>query len=674
MLIHLENEIQDAFINNEHLIAVAVDIEKAYDMTWIHRVLKILAHEAHIQGRMLRFLNNMHKDRSSQVRVQNTLSEPFSQENGISQGLATSCTLFLVAINSLAHRVDPYVKALLFADDCTMYIRSSDISIIQERLQTSLNNLSDWSKETGFKISFTKTNAIHFCKKRKHHENPNLSYNNIEIKYVDELKLLGLTFDRKLTWRSHISKLKTTCLKDMNIIKALSSISYGSNTNTLLQLYKSLIRSKLDYASIVYSSASPKTLQSLDSVHHQGIRLSLGAFKSTRITSILAESGEPCLDKRRHLLAINYVINLRRNPNHINNRIINNQDFARKYETKPRSRKPFRIRFLSILTKYNIHLEEHNIIKHVRYTVPYWVYPKIKVDLSLKPTNKKDTPPAKLKSDFLQHVQEKYNETLFIYTDGSKSERGVASAFYSEIAQFQQTLNKCNSIFTAEMMAIYFATSFIRRIDLNNITICSDSLSSILAIEHGQNKHPLCASIIENIILSRKNIIFLWIPSHVGIYGNERADQLATQSFTSNSPVDSSIDSSDLKKELRKTIIHTWKMEWLSELNNKLRTIKTNVEATVLPAKLTRHQQVAITRLRLGHTNLTHSYLMNKTTPPTCDTCNQPLTVLHILDECRKFNNIKNKLQLPPTISQLLVDQQEKIISFLKEADLIDLI
>ena len=57
-------------------------------------------------------------------------------------------------------------------------------------------------------------------------------------------------------------------------------------------LYRSLIRSKLDYESIVYGSARKSYLQTLDSVHHQGLRLALGAFRTSPITSLYVEADE----------------------------------------------------------------------------------------------------------------------------------------------------------------------------------------------------------------------------------------------------------------------------------------------------------------------------------------------------------------------------------------------
>ena len=93
------------------------------------------------------------------------------------------------------------------------------------------------------------------------------------IPVVDDIKFLGIIFDRKLSFMPHIKYLKAKCLKALNILKVLSHTNWGADRTVLLQLYRSLIRSKLDYG-----SARKSYLMMLDTVHHQCLRLALGAF------------------------------------------------------------------------------------------------------------------------------------------------------------------------------------------------------------------------------------------------------------------------------------------------------------------------------------------------------------------------------------------------------------
>ena len=67
---------------------------------------------------------------------------------------------------------------------------------------------------------------------------------------------------------------------------------WGSNQKTLLCLYQALVRSKLDYGCIVYGAASNNILKKLDPIYQQGLRIALGAFCTSPVTSLYAKAQE----------------------------------------------------------------------------------------------------------------------------------------------------------------------------------------------------------------------------------------------------------------------------------------------------------------------------------------------------------------------------------------------
>ena len=144
---------------------------------------------------------------------------------------------------------------------------------IERHLQQCLNRIEDWATRNGFKFSKSKTQCVHFCQQRKIHNDPALYIYGSEIPVVAESKFLGAIFDRKLSFIPHIKYVKAKCLKALNLLKVLSHTSWVADRTTLLHVYRSLIRSKLDYGSLVYGSARKSYLQMLDTVHNQGLRL-----------------------------------------------------------------------------------------------------------------------------------------------------------------------------------------------------------------------------------------------------------------------------------------------------------------------------------------------------------------------------------------------------------------
>ena len=112
-----------------------------------------------------------------------------------------------------------------------------------------------------------------------------------------------------ILWSHQYIYLKAKCLKALNLLKVLSHTSWGADRTTLLKLYRSLVRSKLDYGCIIYGSARKSYLQMLDPIYSQGLRLALGAFRTSPVASLYVEADEPSLYSRREKLSLQYAIN-----------------------------------------------------------------------------------------------------------------------------------------------------------------------------------------------------------------------------------------------------------------------------------------------------------------------------------------------------------------------------
>ena len=260
-----------------------------------------------MKGRLPNFIKSFLEDRTIQVRVGSTLSDLYDQEQGVPpQGAILSTTLFNVKLNDIINCLDYKTDGSLYVDDFCICFRSKNMQ--------RLNRIEDWATRNGFKFSKSKTQCVHFCQQRKIHNDPALYIYGPQIPVVAESKFLGVIFDKKLSFIPHIKYLKAKCLKALNLLKVLSHTSWGADRTTLLHLYRSLIRSKLDYGSIVYGSARKSYLQMLDTVHNQGLRLALGAFRTSPVSSLNVEADEPSLWLRREKLSLQYAIRLAANP------------------------------------------------------------------------------------------------------------------------------------------------------------------------------------------------------------------------------------------------------------------------------------------------------------------------------------------------------------------------
>ena len=321
-------------------------------------------------------------------------------------------------------QVDPGVECSLYVDDVVIMYESPTIDAIQRQLQHTINRLEKTTLKNGFTISKIKTVAMHFCPDKKCMD-PVLKLDNDQIQFVKEAKFLGLIWNTKLTFEPHIKYLKARCQKSLNILKVLSCTEWGADRTTLLKLYRSLVISKLDYGCIVYGSPSKTELAKLDPVHNQGLRLILGAFSSSPVERLYVEAHEPPLEIRRDKLAIQYVLKLKANPDNSAYDVVFNPKHQELYKDKESATDSFGIHCKKLLKEAKIDVWE--IAINSIPDVPIWDSKPVTVGFTLSEFDKSSTSPI-FESRF-NELRQKYSDFCHIYTDGSKVERKVASAY-----------------------------------------------------------------------------------------------------------------------------------------------------------------------------------------------------------------------------------------------------
>ena len=80
-------------------------------------------------------------------------------------------------------------------------------------------------------------------------------------------------------------------------------------------------------------------------------------------------------------------------------------------------------------------------------------------------------------------------------------------------------------------------------------------------------------------------------------------------------------------------------MDKRSKNNQKthLHDIRKNIFKYKPAVQFDRKDQTILTRIRIGHTSITHKHLLTIEPKPVCDHCGNSLTIQHLLTQCRKF-------------------------------------
>ena len=639
-ILALDTEIRACFSYRKHLGAIFFDIEAAYDTVLRHAILRKLFNYG-VRGHMGYFIRNFLSHRCFRVRVGNQLSSSFSQESGIPQGGVLSVALFAVAINDICDQLPTTIGRSLFVDDLAVWYTASSPRLVSRQLQLAVVRLERWSKENGLRFSTSKTVAVHFCRRKCSDLDLGIRLYGQRIPTRPTVKFLGVTLDRRLTYNEHLKVLRERCFKSMNVLKCVSRTSYGADRSTLLLLYRSIIRSKLDYASFVYDSASETSKKKLDTVHHTALRIVTGAFRTSPTSSLLVDVHEPPLFLRRQLLGMRYAFKIRQFPEHPAYPYIFSQAFHSVFEGT--SQHPFCIRTQDLLRRSGLFVRDIRRVETPAF--PPWKSACPLVDLSLSDVRKEDLIPSVSRARAIEHLSSYEGHTL-TFTDGSKTEDGVGCAFICGQDTRSFTLPQHSSVFTSELVAISKALCFIEVSDEVMHLILSDSLSSLLALRAFTPDNPLIQDILKRLTsLGRagKYVKFCWIPSHVGIHGNELADAAARRAASAPCTRRFPLPARDLNPAISSFVQSQWQREWGVQANNKLTAIKPQLKPWPSSLHRNRRDEVCLCRLRIGHTYATHGYLLCGDDRPECSECRVPLTVAHVLLTCPKYSGSRRR-------------------------------
>ena len=127
-------------MKNQHTVGIFFDLDTAYDTTWKGGIMKDL-HKMDLKGRLPLFIDNFLKGRKFKDRLDNTHSSVNPQVEGVPQGSILSPTLFTGKINSIIDTLPEDIEKSLYVDDLAVSCQSSNMAIIERRLQGCLDKL-----------------------------------------------------------------------------------------------------------------------------------------------------------------------------------------------------------------------------------------------------------------------------------------------------------------------------------------------------------------------------------------------------------------------------------------------------------------------------------------------------------------------------------------------------
>ena len=249
-LLSITHDIFKAFDSGHEVRAVFLDISRAFDRVWHDGLIYKLKMKG-IGGDMINILTSFLSDREQRVTIDGQFSEWTSIDAGVPQGSILGPILFLVYINDLVDVVNSNIK--IFADDTFIYRIMCQFST--ELLTNDLNNIKEWAHM--WKMSFNpdlSKQAVEIVFSHKSHPTvcETLYFSDIPVKKVDDTQHIGMILDSRLNFQKHLEKKLAKSNKGLGMMK---QVKKWISNSALEQIYKSYVRTHLDYGDVVYHTA-----------------------------------------------------------------------------------------------------------------------------------------------------------------------------------------------------------------------------------------------------------------------------------------------------------------------------------------------------------------------------------------------------------------------------------
>jgi ribonuclease HI len=580
------------------LLAVSLDASGAFDNVPFHAIMDGM-NQWDIPKPIVNWYNLLLRTRTIETESQGILRKCWPQR-GTPQGGILSPLAWNLALNQLlSHRLPVGCSIIAYADDLLLIVRGPQHSL-EERASAALDLVHNWGLRNNIVFNPLKTQLTNFSRNRKRVADITLAGSVIEPH--TDLKFLGITFDKKLSFKQHINLAIAKAKRLFHQVRRITSTEWGLSPSKLSWIYHAILVPKISYGSFIWiDKMSQQTSKLLEKCQRGFLMAITGAKFSAPTKGIQAILGIPPLDLQIQEVAANALIRLRAT-----------------------GRVPFS--------------PAREIAAHI-------IHPQCPIDQTfarewpLFEIDPQDTPPPPAEG------------TLMIYTDGSKM--GDLSGFGWAACHLDSVLHEHwesigeATVFQSEVLAIHSAAKWLKYMpkDFNKALILSDSQAALGALKNSSTSSTLileCKQAL-NALLPNWEIHLAWTRGHVDTTGNEFADYLAKQG-TLGRPVGPHpyipVALPPLKASTRNRTLELWRHNWAHEprcrQTKMLQHLPAALEQKLFLLSLPKRLLKKLVDCTTGHCLLQrHSHIIDRTVSPTCRLCKlEDETPEHFLVNC----------------------------------------
>ena len=263
-------------------ILILLDLSAAFD-TVDHSIFLNDLEVLGLSGLVLEWFKSYLTDRCFKVIIGKETSEIGKMKTGVPQGSVLGPILFTIYTAELSYLLkDLDVSFHSYADDTQIYFKVSDANLDLVKIKSVVEKVQNWMSRRKLKLNTDKTEIILIGSE---YQLQNLNFptfcnlNNDEIKIKDEVRNLGVIFDKNLSMKNHLKNIKSSVIG--NIIN-ISRISKYLDKPSMMKLVHGLVLSKIDFCNSIFYDLPDYDLRSLQLLINSAVRLVTGLPRFSR--------------------------------------------------------------------------------------------------------------------------------------------------------------------------------------------------------------------------------------------------------------------------------------------------------------------------------------------------------------------------------------------------------
>lgn len=265
----------EAFESKAQFDVFYADISKAFDTVNPIKLIKKLA-TFRVSNTVLIWLLSYLNERRQYVKVGQAKSNIFDVTSGVGQGTILGPLLFIVFFDD-SNNQPPGIHLSNFADDKKIGVIVKNQDDVR-RLQEAIDRFVLWCDENDLAINFSKCKMISLYTKNSPIMH-NYTIKGQPIDRVSEIRDLGVIIDRKMNFNRH---LEYVCNKANAALQFVKRQSFYFEKDIIKILYFALVRSNLEFASVIWSPHYVTHKKFVERTQKQIVMLLNGDFRRQR--------------------------------------------------------------------------------------------------------------------------------------------------------------------------------------------------------------------------------------------------------------------------------------------------------------------------------------------------------------------------------------------------------